>query len=97
MDTVNNLNAQIMDALCEVAAGGEAGLLADDLSPPMAGVLTTLGWVRKDELRGMYFLTPEGRKEAHRWRGGADQGALLTRSDPIGALMRSVAREFGLS
>lgn len=92
----DELNTQIMTALSEVAAGGDAGLMTGDLTLPMAGVLTTLGWIRKDAVRGVYFLTPEGKSEAQRWRRGQGNGALLTRSDPIGAIMRSAAREFGL-
>ena len=91
-----DLNAQIMTALSEVAAGGDAGLMASDLKLPMSGVLTTLGWIRKDEIRGVYFLTPEGKTEAERWRHGNGKGALLAKSDPVGALIHSVAREFGL-
>lgn len=91
-----DLNTQIMTALCEVDAGGEAGLMASDLKLPMAGALTALGWIRKDEIRGVYFVTPEGKTEAARWRSGSDKGALLSTSDPVGALLHSVAREFGL-
>lgn len=95
-DVVDNLNTQIMTALCEVAAGGEAGLMVGDLKLPMASVLTALGWIRKDEIRGVYFLTPAGKNEAERWRNQDGKGALLSASDPVGALMHSVAREFGL-
>lgn len=97
MPAIADWNTQIMTALCKVEAGGEAGLFASDLNLPMSGVLTALGWVRKDEIRGVYFLTPEGRSEAERWRNGGGQGALLSASDPVRALVHSVAREFGLA
>ncbi len=95
-DVLDNLNTQIMTALDEVATGGDAGLMTGDLKLPMASVLIALGWIRKDEIRGVYFVTPEGKNEADRWRNQDGKGALLTKSDPVGALIHSVAREFGL-
>jgi hypothetical protein len=96
LDVTERLNTQIMTALCEVEAGGDTGLMAGELKQPMAGVLNTLGWVRKDEIRGVYFLTPEGKSEADRWRHQVGQGALLTKSDPVSALIQSAARELGI-